>query len=488
MSAGVHTLEREPASPLPPSQARLGLELGLAALSIALIFAGALILPLPFWRAQPAGPAPSGQPAASDLGWPAALLALGFAAALCVPFRPYALALRIAERVSRRAVLLTSSGLALVALLIFPGFGSDLFVYLDYERLWTVYGANPLLASPNLHPEDWAFRFVWIPEQPNPYGPLWALVTWPIAQVAGDSLWGWIFGYKLLSLGCYVTCCALVWLGAQAERQKRALVQFAWSPLVLFELLGKAHNDGLMAVSALAAVLLLSRRPSIAWSVWSVWGALAATAGALIKLSGAAVLLSTLLWILSSRTPVRGAFAVVVVGAVSAALYAPFWAGPDTLAPVLFQTGRVVWSPGALLISLLPGSDTGVRALSGLAWLITVLLITRTNRERDLATATALILLATLLLLTTAFFSHYLVPVIGLAALAGNRRLDRLVMALSIGALAAYSVELLAPALPAGWIGSRGYQALGSLVTLGPAALLWLRDKYRASWLPLPRG
>jgi hypothetical protein len=82
--------------------------------------------------------------------------------------------------------------------------------------------------------------------------------------------------------------------------------------------------------------------------------------------------------------------------------------------------------------------------------------------------------LATLLLLTTAFFAHYLVPVIALAAVAGNRRLDSATAALSVGALAAYAVELLAPAMPPGWIGSRGYQALGSMLTLGPAMLALL--------------
>ncbi len=138
----------------------------MAGLCIALIFAVALILPMPFWHAQPATSASAstgGQAAATDLGWAAALLAVGFALALCVPFRPYALAMAQAARVSARTLVLLTAGLALTALAIYPGFGSDLFVYLDYERLWAVYAANPLLATPNLHPEDWAFAFVWIP-------------------------------------------------------------------------------------------------------------------------------------------------------------------------------------------------------------------------------------------------------------------------------------------------------------------------------------
>ncbi len=78
------------------------------------------------------------------------------------------------------------------------------------------------------------------------------------------------------------------------------------------------------------------------------------------------------------------------------------------------------------------------------------------------------------MLLTTAFFAHYLVPVVALAAVAGSRPLERMTVALSIGGLCAYSVELLAVALPPGWIGSPGYQVLGSVVTLAPGAALLL--------------
>jgi len=73
------------------------------------------------------------------------------------------------------------------------------------------------------------------------------------------------------------------WVGVAPARRKSALVVFAWSPLVLFEVLGKAHNDSLLAVSALATVWLARKHP--------VSGMLAASMGALLKLSGLAMLL-----------------------------------------------------------------------------------------------------------------------------------------------------------------------------------------------------
>jgi hypothetical protein len=450
---------------------RRTIEFGLAGLVIALIFGLGLILPLPFWHAQPAAPAATSQPPVSGLGWAGALLAIGFALVLCAPYRPYILAMRAARQVPLRALLLITAALAVVALLIYPAFGSDVFVYLDYERLFAVYGANPLLAFPNLHPEDWAYHFTWIPEQPSPYGPLWPLLTWPIARFAGDNLELWIVGYKALSLLSYVVCGWLIWSSVEADRRKRALVTFAWSPLVLFDLLGKAHNDGLLAVSLLAAVWLARR--SAATSLVN------ATAGMLIKLSGFAVLLSVGL-LLSRERRWRALVLGGLLGlGISVALYAPFWVGPRTLEPVLFQTNRVVWSPGALLIAL-GANSLLTRAACAAAWLGVCVLVAR--RGSQLAEMVWTVQVASLLLLTSAFFAHYLVPVVALAAVAGNPRLERLTLALSIGALAAYAVELLAPAFDVGWIGSPAYQALGSLLTCAPVAALLLTQAGRRLW------
>ena len=455
---------------------RPGLYASLAASTIALIFGLALIAPMPFWHAEPHGPSTAvGQTAADGLGWPAALLAVGFALALCAPYRPYILALRCAHAVPTRLLVLLTVALGLVAAAIFPGFGSDLLVYLDYERLWTVYGANPLLAFPNMHPEDWAFAFTWIPQQPSPYGPLWPILTWPIARLAQDDVWAWIGGYKLLSLAAYATSCGLVWGSAEPAHRKRALVLFAWSPLVLFEVLGKAHNDSLLGVSTLGAVWFARRHPALALPV--------ATAGMLIKLSGLAVVLGLVVALLRRRAWRPLAIGLATSAGLTLAMYGAFWSGPDTLAPVLFQTSRVVWSPGALVISVfgsvLPRVDLLARLTTAAVWAATCALLVL--RGRDLVRDTSVLLMATLLLLTTAFFAHYLVPVVALAALSGSRRLEHFVAALSMGSLAAYSVELLGAAFPASWIGSSAYQSLGSLVTLLPGAVLCLH------WLAIDR-
>ena len=54
--------------------------------------------------------------------------------------------------------------------------------------------------------------------------------------------------------------------------------------------------------------------------------------------------------------------------------------------------------------------------------------------------------------------------------------------ALSIGGLAAYGLDQLNGALGPGWFGSPAYQLAGSLISLGPAALL------AAVWVAHPRA
>ena len=435
--------------------------LGAAALTIALIFGVAFVVPQPVWHGQPARPAPAAAAPAdlsSAVDWLGLGFALVYALAWTLPFRPYARAQALAGAVSPRVLLGLTAGLAAVALLVFPGFGSDVFIYVDYARLWAIYGEHPLLTAPIAQPADWAFQFIWIPYQPSPYGPLWAALTWPIARVAGTSVAAQVAGYKLLALASFVACCWLIWSWpAHRAHRARALLLFAWSPLVLFETLAKGHNDVLLALSALLAFRLGSRG-----------GLVAALAGGLVKATGLAVLPSIALGLVRRRAWLPLASSGLLAAALAVAAYAPFWLGPETLLPILAQTSRVVWSPGSLLIAA--GADAGaVRVLLAVVWAATCGVVLW--RVCDPLESACLVLLATFLLLTTAFFAHYLVPVIALAAVSQNGPLQRVVSALSLGAMAAYAVELLNLAFGPAFIGSASFQILGSLVLLVPVAV-----------------
>jgi len=435
-------------------------QLVLGALAIGGLFGALLVAPLPLWSAQPAQPRPADGPPMEPIGWVGGVVVAVFLMAMCLPFRPYTLALRaVAQaRVSTRLLVALSAGLALIAFLIYPAYGSDIFDYVGFERMWVVYGDNPLLALPSQRPTDWATPLVWYPTRSPAYGPLWAILTWPIVRLAGESEVADVAGFKVLSALAYAACCWVIWQSVVPARRQRALIMFSWSPLVLFEVLGKVHNDvfpalGIALTLWLAAGLVkataLAVAPAVAVDVWRRGGWRALIPAAL------------------------GGLALAVL------VYAPFWSGPATLAPIWNQTTRLVWSPASLLIlaaQLVPGGpyDAAIRVLLGLVWAAACLRVLRHSRQ--VASASAWLLLATLLLLTSAVFAHYLVPAVVLAAIAGNPRLDRVVMWLSIGGLAAYAVELLSLVFGEAWLGSDGYRVVGTLVLLLPASLALLDD------------
>jgi hypothetical protein len=467
-----------PAQPLVASQWDVrtpAAQLSLAGVAIAGLFAIFLVVS-PVWTGQPPR-ARLSEPDLAPAGWGGIVLALVLISAACLPFRPYHLAQRAADATLATPLLVMLTALiGLVAVLIYPSFGGDIFDYAGFERMWVAYGDNPLRALPIDHAQDWLTPYVWYPDRTPAYGPLWALLTWPLVRLAGDSASAIVAGYKILSTCAYAACCWLIWTSVSSARRKRALVAFAWSPLVLFEALGKVHNDILLALSVLGAVWLLQRRSRGTLSLTS------AVAGALVKVT-ALVVAPPLIAYVWRRAGWRAALISLGIAAVLvAALYVPFWAGPQTLAPVWNQTSRVVWSPASLLIvasAWLPGGPyaSAVHVLFGLLWVsVCALLVLRSPlvRPADLAATCGWVLLVSVLLLTSAVYAHYLVPAVALAAISEDERLQRLIFWLSVGAQAAYAVDLLGLTLGPAWLGSDQYRVVGTLVMLGPALLMFL--------------
>ncbi len=449
-------------------------QLVLACGTIGLVYGGMLAAPLPIWAGHPSGPGAPGGPPQEPAGWVGLAVAIGFVLTLCLPYRPYSLALRALTTgaITTRLLVALTALLAVVGLLIFPRFGSDVFDYAGFERLWVVYDDNPLLSLVANRPDDWGAALVWYPSWVPGYGPLWAVLTWPIVRLAGESVTAELVGYKLLSAVGYVGCCWLIWTSVEPARRQRALVLFAWSPMVLFETLGKVHNDVFPALSMLAMVWFMRRGHGVA-------SLLAIVAGGLTKPTAlsAAPPLAVNLWRSGGW---RRLLPALLGGVVLAGVcYAPFWAGLRTFTAVWQQTTHLGWSVATLLIvgaTWLTGShfDVAIRVLLGLVWVGMcggLLIARRVDRPANLAASSGWLLLATLLLLTGGVFGHYLVPAVALAAVADSPRLERVVVWLTIGGLAAYGPELVGLAFDPRWIGSAGYQVVGTLVLLGPALL-----------------
>jgi hypothetical protein len=469
--------------PLPPSHARPVRHLALASLALGALLAP-FVLALPLWATQPARP-----PASASFQpdpWGGFALATAFVLAVTLPFRPY----HLAQRCLKNANVATPLLLALLALpalmatLIYPTLGSDIFDYVGFERAWVVYGDNPLSALPLAHPGDWASQLVWYPDRTPAYGPLWSLLTWPIVRLAGESAAAEVAGYKILSIGAYAACCWLIWTSLPPTRRQRALVGFAWSPLVLLDVLGKVHNDILTALAMLAMLWLLARPR--AWRL----AVLGLVAGGLVKVTALAALPAACLYLFRGRGWRALASALALGLALAVATIAPFWQGLLTLAPIWNQTSRLIWSPVSLLAlgsAWLPGPPevSLIRAAAALTWLVACWMIAARAdcaAPTDVATKSGWLVVLAVLLLTGAVYAHYLVAAVALAAVSQDARLERLVVWLSVGAMAAYGVDLLGLAFGPDWLASDAHRAIGSLVLLGPATVSLIVAQLPRAW------
>ena len=172
--------------------------------------------------------------------------------------------LRAAPRLGARAV----GGLILVAVLAFACapvlLSHDVFSYLDYARLGVRHGLDPYVNPPNAAPADPAFARVTWPDTPSAYGPLFTLATYPLAWL---PIWAAVAALKAVAA---ISVLGLAWVVARLAAWRgvdptRAAAFVALNPLVLVHVVGGAHNDGLaMLLATLGVAALLVRRESSA--------------------------------------------------------------------------------------------------------------------------------------------------------------------------------------------------------------------------------
>lgn len=274
--------------------------------------------------------------------------ALEYAGFVAVTFGLYAVALfavwRGRPRV--RTVLVFGFPVLFCAALVFmyPPTAADVFHYHADARTMWVFDRNPLTVAPAA--TGYVMAISWA-DQPSPYGPLWTLLTAPVAIPAGDHWYAGLLGFKLLASLSLLSC---VWLVYRLVRRTRpgwelvAVVLFAWNPFVLVRVAGNGHNDLVMMFFVLLSLERAERRD------W-LCAFPALTAGVLVKfapvLLGPPLLLFALwqsegdLW-----QRVRGLVPAAVVSVALAVLvYAPFWAGTDTFAvPVDGSSNKMITS------------------------------------------------------------------------------------------------------------------------------------------------
>lgn len=472
-----------------------------------------------------------------------ALLATGQAFGLL--FAAHALAWWGARRLATSAVgpiLALSALFQLTLAFVYPVVAADVFNYLLQGRLLALHGLNPLTATPASAAADPWLRYSAFPQLQLAYGPVWVWLAALIAALTPANLLAALLGVKALAIAANLANSLLIYRIAARLRPAAALpalVFYAWSPLVLFETVANAHNDGVMATPLLLAIWLVVRGGRRA-----LLAPAALTVAALVKYAPVILLPPVVLaaWQAAragepgsrgaggmrphpnlsqrkrgeapwpARVPVSGGaprpapapaereraggeggapapplprspaplllLGLALSGLLAALAYAPFWAGPATLAGVGRQAAETTTS----LVAVLAASQAAgwsketwvtVGRLAAGAILLLVMLWRRPATAAAAPAAAFDLLLAQLLVATFWFQPWYLVPLLGLAAASADRWRQTVGFVFGVSATASYLVYFYLWVTP--WWGTLSQpqvQALAAAVVYLPPLLL----------------
>ncbi|HMI81914.1 MAG TPA: polyprenol phosphomannose-dependent alpha 1,6 mannosyltransferase MptB, partial [Solirubrobacterales bacterium] len=173
----------------------------------------------------------------------------GFAAYLGV----LAWAPRLGRRFVWGAIVVLVAGFAVAPVLL----SHDVYSYVDYARLGVRHGLDPYAHPPLAVPADPAYAEVTWTEATSAYGPLFTLMTYPLAWLpvgVAVAVLKAVAALSVLAIAL-LTARLAAWRGADPLR---AAAFVALNPLVLVHVVGGAHNDGLtmlLAMLAVAAIL-----------------------------------------------------------------------------------------------------------------------------------------------------------------------------------------------------------------------------------------
>jgi len=209
----------------------------------------------------------------------------------------------------------------------YPVTSTDVWDYLFRGRLAAVYGANPYLDLPRQFKSDPFYPFIGWPNAPSAYGPLWETASTMLAQLGGDNATPSVLLYKATAAGAFLLCGVAIEVAAvRREQRLLGVYLWLWCPLALWEFAAAGHNDALLVLSLLAALLAV-QRGRYASAVATL------TLGALFKfLPIVFVPLVVTEWL--RRKPsasARGGIvlaAAAIVAVPTVLLYAPYWGLP----------------------------------------------------------------------------------------------------------------------------------------------------------------
>ena len=255
-------------------------------------------------------------------------------------FLLYLLALRLLpRRISHRYILASTLLLGILCVCIPVTTSTDLFSYIAYARIGVIYHLNPLTTLPAAIHKDPVYPHISWSTQPSAYGPSWTLIAsflqWLTLTFGFTGIVSMVLALRLLALVMHLGSSWLIWSISghlqrnygfiSPEKRLRAMLAFAWNPLLLFEAGVNAHNDVTLLFFVLLAIWLLARRTQATTRDYMLAAALFALATC-IKLNIVLLAPGLLLFLWLQPHKIRN-----IVGAIATylsiilLLYAPFW-------------------------------------------------------------------------------------------------------------------------------------------------------------------
>jgi len=318
----------------------------------------------------------------------------------------------------------------------------DVYSYVDYARLGVVHGLDPYVYAPAAEPFDPAYaRVTWI-DATSAYGPLFTLITYPVAWLPVNAA---VAALKALGALAVLGIATLVYRVAPSRGVSPlpAAAFVALNPLVLIHVVGGAHNDGLaMLAATLGIAAMLAAREAGAGAAFVAAFAIKAPAALAAPFALLASLRAGLppgsstakLQHGATRGPTAlllgGGVAAIAIGLASHAAFG--WNWLDALGLAGENQDRTTHMSIPITVARLSGLDpTAVRATAlALFALAFLYLLLRTWRGMDWIRASAWSSFA-LLLATAWLLPWYLIWTLPLVALSRDRPLQLLTLALT---------------------------------------------------------
>jgi hypothetical protein len=167
---------------------------------------------------------------------------------------------------AKSALVALIAGPAVFNVILYPVGALDVFNYMIELKLTYFYDQNPYLVTFEAYRGDSYALPAFLVNITLFYGPAWLVGSWLPAAIAGfDDVLTTLLALKIFNFGLLALTGLLI---ARYQRDPRArwlaATIFLANPLVLFEGVANAHNDVLMTVFLIGAMLALQRRSPLA--------------------------------------------------------------------------------------------------------------------------------------------------------------------------------------------------------------------------------